>query len=147
MLTLQIIIGSVRQGRGGASVAEWFVDIARKDPRFSLEVVDLAALHLIAMTAPQAAGQRYIAAGEVMWMADVARTLRDGLGKNAAKVPTRAMPDWLVRLGAHFIAPMRQLRPMLGRRHSFSSEKARAAFGFVPRPARDTILDCGASLI
>lgn len=119
-------------------------------PRVSFNVIDvrdLAALHLIAMTAPQAAGQRYIAAGEVMWMADVARTLRDGLGRDAAKVPTRAMPDWLVRLGAHFIAPMRQLRPMLGRRHSFSSEKARAAFGFVPRPARDTILDCGTSLI
>lgn len=52
MLNLQVIIGSVRQGRGGASVAEWFVDIAGKDPRFAVEVVDLAALNLPVMDEP-----------------------------------------------------------------------------------------------
>lgn len=52
MLNLQVIIGSVRQGRGGASVAEWFVDIAGKDPRFAVEVVDLAALNLPIMDEP-----------------------------------------------------------------------------------------------
>lgn len=52
MLRLQVIIGSVRQGRGGASVAEWVTDIARKDPRFTVEVVDLAALNLPIMDEP-----------------------------------------------------------------------------------------------
>ena len=52
MLTLQIIIGSVRQGRGGLSVAEWFEGIARKDPRFVVERVDLAELNLPLMDEP-----------------------------------------------------------------------------------------------
>lgn len=52
MLTLQIIIGSVRQGRGGLSVAEWFADIARKDGRFAIELVDLAELNLPVMDEP-----------------------------------------------------------------------------------------------
>ena len=52
MLVLQIIIGSVRQGRGGLSVAEWFTDIARKDGRFTVEVVDLAELNLPVMDEP-----------------------------------------------------------------------------------------------
>lgn len=52
MLTLQIIIGSVRQGRGGLSVAEWFEPIARDDPRFAVERVDLAELALPIMDEP-----------------------------------------------------------------------------------------------
>lgn len=52
MLALQIIIGSVRQGRGGASVGEWITDIAVKDARFQTEVVDLAALNLPIMDEP-----------------------------------------------------------------------------------------------
>ncbi|MBK4216828.1 NAD(P)H-dependent oxidoreductase [Paracoccus caeni] len=52
MLNLQVIIGSVRQGRGGLSVAEWFEEIARKDQRFSVERVDLAALNLPVMDEP-----------------------------------------------------------------------------------------------
>ena len=30
------------------------------------------------MTAPEAAGQRFIAAGDFLWMEDIARTLRSG---------------------------------------------------------------------
>lgn len=52
MLTLQIIVGSVRQGRGGLSVAEWFEGIARKDGRFRVERVDLAELALPLMDEP-----------------------------------------------------------------------------------------------
>lgn len=52
MLTLQIIIGSVRQGRGGLAVAEWFEAIARNDPRFNVERVDLAELALPVMDEP-----------------------------------------------------------------------------------------------
>ena len=40
------------------------------------DVRDVADLHIRAMTAPQAAGERFIAASDWMWMADVARTLR-----------------------------------------------------------------------
>ena len=52
MLTLQIIIGSVRQGRGGLSVAEWFETIVHNDPRFRVERVDLAELNLPIMDEP-----------------------------------------------------------------------------------------------
>jgi hypothetical protein len=41
---------------------------------------------------------------------------------------------------------MRSLLPLLGRTQPFSSAKARRVLGFAPRPAADTIADCGASL-
>lgn len=112
-----------------------------------VDVRDLADLHIAAMTAPDAAGQRFIGAGAFIWMADAAAALRDGLGPRAAKVPTRRLPDWLVRLLARFRRPLRAITPTLGRRHVFSSAKAQRMLGFAPRPARETIVDCGESLL
>lgn len=41
-LKLTIIIGSVREGRFGPTVAEWFATEARKHQGFDLEIIDLA---------------------------------------------------------------------------------------------------------
>ena len=49
------------------------------------------------MTAPEAAANRFIAAGDFMWMEDIAATLRLHLGSRAGKVPTRRLPDLVFR--------------------------------------------------
>jgi len=54
------------------------------------DVHDVVDLHSRAMTAPEAAGERLIAAGDWMWMKDIAETLRSSLGPQAAKVSTRS---------------------------------------------------------
>src|SRR6195952_1771989 len=72
-------------------------------PRIGLEVVDvrdLADIHIRAMLAPEAAGERFLATGEFLWMADIANVLRAGLGDAAASVPTRTLPNTAVRLMA-----------------------------------------------
>jgi nucleoside-diphosphate-sugar epimerase len=48
----------------------------RGNPRLGFSIVDardLADLHIRAMTSPEAAGQRFIAAGDFMWIADISR--------------------------------------------------------------------------
>ena len=48
-------------------------------PRLGFNVVDVrdvADLHIRAMTDPKAAGERFIAAGDYAWMADLAALLR-----------------------------------------------------------------------
>jgi dihydroflavonol-4-reductase len=118
-------------------------------PRIGFNVVDVrdvADLHIRAMTAPEAAGQRFIAAGERMWMREVAAVLRGRLGAEGARVPKGQMPDWLTRTLAVFVPRMRTLVPMIGRRHSFSADKARRLLGFAPRPAEETLVDCALSL-
>jgi nucleoside-diphosphate-sugar epimerase len=118
-------------------------------PRLGFSIVDvrdLADLHIRAMTCPEAAGGRFIAVGDFMWMLDMARTLRATLGEHAAKVPTRLLPDLVVRLLALFIPALRAVTPGLGRRRSFDSTKARQVLGFAPRPATTTIVDCARSL-
>jgi nucleoside-diphosphate-sugar epimerase len=112
-----------------------------------VDVRDLADLHVRAMTSPEAAGQRFIAAGDFMWMQDIAGALRASLGARAAKVPTRRLPDFVVRLLLPFLPNLKGLVPLLGRKFPLTSEKARRMLGFVPRPAVTTVVDCAESLL
>jgi len=119
-------------------------------PRIGFEIVDvrdLADLHIRAMTAPEAAGERFLATGEFMWMRDMALALRAGLGDAARKVPTRNLPNLAVRLAALTDPTLREIMPALGRRHRHTTAKARRLLGWQPRPAAKTVVDCGRSLL
>ncbi|WP_293905581.1 aldehyde reductase [Phenylobacterium sp.] len=119
-------------------------------PRLGFNVVDVrdvADLHIRAMTAPEAAGQRFIAAAHHAWMADIAAILRARLGEAAAKVPTRKVPDLLLRLVGLFDKDLASVAPSLGHKHDFSSQKAQDLLGWRPRALEDTIVDCATSLI
>lgn len=114
-----------------------------------VDVRDVADLHLRAMTHPAAANERFIAtAGDFMTMQEIALALRERLGPAAARVSTRVLPDWLVRLVAVFSAAARQAAtPELGRRKTASSAKAQAMLGWEPRPAAAALAATGESLI
>ncbi|NLU73393.1 NAD-dependent epimerase/dehydratase family protein [Streptomyces sp. HNM0575] len=119
-------------------------------PHVGLEVVDvrdLADIHIRAMHAPEAAGQRFLATGEFLWMYDIALALRDGLGEAGHKVPTRRLPNLVVRAATLFDPSLRDVMPALGRRNRHSTAKAQTLLGWLPRPGRDSVLDCARSLI
>jgi nucleoside-diphosphate-sugar epimerase len=120
-------------------------------PRIGFEIVDvrdLADVHIRAMTSPEAAGQRFLATGEFLWMRDMARTLRERLGPAASRVSTRQLPDFVVRLSARFFdRSLRSITPALGRRARHSTAKAERMLGWTPRSAADVVADCGRSLI
>jgi dihydroflavonol-4-reductase len=119
-------------------------------PRLGFNIVDVrdvADLHLRAMTAPQAAGERFIAAGAYAWMADLATLLRAKLGAGGAKVPTRKVPDFVIRLAGLFDKDLASVTPGLGLKHDFTSAKAQRVLGWKPRPTEETVLDCARSLI
>jgi nucleoside-diphosphate-sugar epimerase len=119
-------------------------------PRIGLEVVDvrdIADVHIRAMTAPDAAGQRFLATGEFMWMSDIARVLREHLGDDARQVPTTEIPDDVIRALAETNAELRGIMPGLGRRNRHTTAKAQAVLGWSPRPGAEAVLDCARSLI
>lgn len=120
-------------------------------PRLMLGVVDVrdvADLHLRAMTDQYAAGNRFLAiAGDFMTMQALAKLLKDGLGERAAGVSTHVLPNWLVRVAAHFSATARRAAtPELGRIKNASSAKATEMLGWRPRPAAQTLVATGESL-
>jgi dihydroflavonol-4-reductase len=119
-------------------------------PRFGLNFVDvrdIADLHILAMTSPNAAGERFIGVNAFAWLADVARVLRDRLGADARKVPKLQAPDVLVRFLALFDPSVRTILPDLGVRTEYSNAKAKTQLGWSPRPLDDSIVDCARSLI
>ncbi|NLR99378.1 NAD-dependent epimerase/dehydratase family protein [Rhizobium sp. P38BS-XIX] len=111
-----------------------------------VDVRDIADMHVQAMISPDAAGQRFIVAGEFLWLEEIAKALRQGLGARGAKAPIRRMPSILVRLLAPFLRDLRPLVPLIGRKFGLTSQKARKLLGFSPRPSSLTITDCGKSL-
>ena len=117
-------------------------------PRFGFPIVDvrdIADLHIRAMRAPAAAGQRYIGAVDFLWMADVADILRARLPNR--RIPSRKLPNWLVRLSATFDPVVRDRLFELGKYRPVSAARAKSELGWSPRPLADTIADTANSLI
>jgi dihydroflavonol-4-reductase len=113
-----------------------------------VDVRDVADLHLRAMTHPAASGERFLAiSGESMWMTEVAKVLRRRMGSAAAKVRTRVLPNWLVRLAALRVPVMKMMVPHLGINMNASSAKARTLLGWSPRSSEEAIVASAESLI
>jgi nucleoside-diphosphate-sugar epimerase len=113
-----------------------------------VDVRDVADLHLRAMLHPAARGERFLAvAGDFLSMRDFARVLKARLGPAARKVPTRQLPDWLVRLASLWDPAVKQIVPELGRRKNATNAKARAVLGWAPRSAEDAIAATAESLL
>lgn len=110
-----------------------------------VDVRDVAALHVSAMTEPAAAGQRILGAGPFLWFAEVAAILRE-FSPDATKVPKRTVPNTIMRLIALLDPGARSVIDELGQRVDYSNEKARRLLGWRPRPTRETIIDTAHSL-
>jgi nucleoside-diphosphate-sugar epimerase len=117
--------------------------------RFGLvDVRDVADLHLRAMSHPAARGERFLAvSGDFMWMSEIARVLKARLGEAARRVPTRQLPNFLVRLVALRDPAARQILPELGKPKNGTSEKARRVLGWAPRSREDAIIAAAESLL
>ncbi|HEY5179964.1 MAG TPA: aldehyde reductase, partial [Dermatophilaceae bacterium] len=97
-----------------------------------VDVRDVADLHVLAMTRPEAAGERFLAtSGDFMSMLEMARILRTGIGDRARKVPTRVLPNALIRLAGRFDSGMAQLATELGQLKNASGKKAERVLGWM----------------
>ena len=114
----------------------------------AVDVRDVADMHLKAMTLPQAAGERFLAvAGDFLLFKELALILKQNLGAAAAKVPTREIPNWGVRLASLFDPAVRQILPELGKKKTGSNRKAREVLGWNPRSREEAVLATAESLL
>lgn len=112
-----------------------------------VDVRDVAVIHRLALETTAPSGGRYLAIAGTMWMLDIARTLRAGLGAGARKVPARALPNWVVRIVALFDAGARSTLSDLGKAFSVDTSATRQTLGFTFRKPEEAILATGQSLI
>ncbi|WP_181781279.1 NAD-dependent epimerase/dehydratase family protein [Pseudonocardia pini] len=119
-------------------------------PRLGFAVVDVrdvATLHRLAMLAPEAAGNRYIAAGEQLWLGEIAELLAAEYAPRGYRVPTRALPYPLMWAAARFDRTLRTALALVDVPASVSSAKAARDLGWTARPAEESVLATAESLI
>ncbi|MFE5474379.1 NAD-dependent epimerase/dehydratase family protein [Nocardia sp. NPDC056541] len=112
-----------------------------------VDVRDLAVAHRLAMEVPEAAGNRYICAADPLWMGELAGLLARDYAAEGFRVPTRVLPNWVIRVVAVFDKGVRLTVPVLGRTEHVSADKARRELGWTMRPIEDTVRDTADSLI
>jgi dihydroflavonol-4-reductase len=112
-----------------------------------VDVRDVADLHVRALRAPDMAGERFIASGPFLKMIDIARILKERLGAEAKRVPTRTLPDFLVRLSALWDPVVRQVLGELGKVRDADASHAKTVLGWTARPPEVSIVDTARSLI
>jgi nucleoside-diphosphate-sugar epimerase len=113
-----------------------------------VDVRDVADLHIRAMTQPAAKGERFLAvAGDFLSILDIANVLKARMGAAANKVPTRQLPNWLVRLASLRDPAVKQIVPELGKRKNATNEKAKRVLGWSPRSNEESIVATAESLV
>lgn len=120
-------------------------------PRLSFGVVDVrdvVDLHIRAMTLLAAKGERFLAvAGDFLWMREIASILKNRMGSDARRVPTRELPNWMVRLASLRDPAIKLILPELGKRKNATNEKARRMLGWTPRSSEEALTATGESLV
>ena len=102
-----------------------------------VDVRDVAIAHVAALKAPDAAGKRFILVGDECWYAELAQQIRAA----GYQVPTRVLPNWLVRIFGRFDKGVARFVPRLGKRRNLSKQQARTWLDWRARPLRDTIVE------
>jgi nucleoside-diphosphate-sugar epimerase len=113
-----------------------------------VDVRDVADLHIRAMTNPAAKGERFLAvAGDFMSVRDIAQVLKDRMGTTAKRVPTRQLPNWLVRVAALADPAIKQIIPELGIVKNATGEKAGHVLVWAPRSREEALVATAESLL
>jgi len=82
-----------------------------------------------------------------MSMLEIAKVLKQNLGDAARRVPTRELPDWLLRVLSIFDPRIKQVLPELGKTKNATNEKAKRLLGWAPRSNEESIIAAGESLV
>lgn len=148
-----VVLGPVwsRDYSASISIVKKLLDGSlRACPDFGFGVVDVrdvADLHVRALTAPGMAGERFIASGRFIKLREAADILRAALGPEAQRVTTRNVPDWLVRVAAHFNPLAKAVVDELGSVRNQDASHAKAMLNWTTRPVEQSIVDSARCLV
>lgn len=109
-----------------------------------VDVRDVAELHVKAMTADGAAGQRFIAAtAEPIEMIAMAQILKDA---GHSKVSTRRAPTFLLKLMSLVNRDIKGMLPMIGRKVQLDNSATVEVLGWEPTPMETSVKDMAAAI-
>lgn len=117
-------------------------------PKLAMSVIDVrdvAALHVDAMTNPVAGGQRCIASTGTYWMSDMGRMLKPAFPDR--RIPTRELPTWLIRIVSLFDRDIRDNMQEIGTMKRIDGQRGSQRLGRPLIDAEAAIIATANSLI
>lgn len=113
-----------------------------------VDVRDVARAHILAMTHANAAGERFLLSnGPALLLSDIGTLIKTALPDDSRRVPTRTIPNVVLRGLALFNPHLRAFVPDLGYAKQTSNEKARRVLDWTPRPPIDAIVAAAKSMV
>lgn len=147
------VFGPVLDDHRHTSV-EWIRTLMRAEvpglPRILVPLVDvrdLVDMLTKAMTLPEAAGKRFICHAAEVPLPELAGILCKNFARRGYRIPTRVLPDLLIRFMALFNPKVKAVASILNWNFHLSTDRARAVFGWQPRPYQQSIIEMAESLI
>jgi nucleoside-diphosphate-sugar epimerase len=110
------------------------------------DVRDVATSHVLAMTAPGAAGQRLLSANGFLRLIEIGQLLAGVLPDLKTKVPRFELPDWAVRAIALVDTRLRAVLPDLGFPRPVSNAKASRLLSQTFRSPQEAVKTAATSL-
>jgi len=110
------------------------------------DVRDVAITHALAMTHPQAAGERFLSANGFLRLIEVGRLLADTLPDLKSKVPRIELPDFFVRGLSLVDRRLKAVLPDLGFPRPISNAKSHKVLGQSFRSPQEAVKTAAASL-
>lgn len=117
-------------------------------PKFgfpTVDVRDIAKMHLRALRSPEAVGKRFIGGDEFLWFPEMALALKEAFPDR--RIVTRRAPNFVVKLLSLFDREIRTILPNLDRRDRISADRARHVLGIDFISARESVRAAGTYLV
>ncbi len=137
------VLGPPLDGTLGTSLQVVQRLLQAKDPMLpncgfpTVDVRDIAEMHVRALTTPQSIGKRIIGSDRFLWFTDMATTLA-GTYPNR-RIVTRRAPNALIRFLAMFDKSIRTIIGDLDIRRDLSNQRAKDLFGMEFIEAEDSV--------
>ena len=137
-------------GTSGALILRLLDGSVPAAPRITFSIVDVrdvAAAQVAAMTSPAAAGKRHILSEREASIFELAQALRPHFPQLASRLPRFELPDWVVRAVGLFDPQIRSNTHELGNIRRVDGSTGRALLGRPLIPAADAALATAQSLV
>lgn len=145
------VLGAPLDGNFGSSISVIERLLKGKDPMLpdvgfgTVDVLDVAALHVTVIDKPELAGQRIMAVDGFFSFAEIAHAVKSAYPNR--KIPTRIAPNFLIKLLGLFDPAIKEIIPNLGRVDKYDNARAISTLGHGMRRAPKAAVSSAAYLI
>jgi dihydroflavonol-4-reductase len=154
LVTIQpaMVLGPALEADYGSSLEAVYVLMTGKYPMLPnmgfgiVDVRDVAHLHRIGFEHPDAAGQRLLCSNGFRWFTAISAHLRSEFPTYAKKLPSKQLPNFVIRILALFDPVMAFTVKSLGKQVEYDCSPAKA-LGWNPRSPEDAVTAGAQSLI